>query len=309
LSLLAGGSGSAEAGYAGHHVLTALAAVTVGFAMAGWRRGTRCAAGPVGAGLGWPVVAPLAAWWLVVADHAGFNATAGTGSRAWPTTGNGPRLLRVTWELSGHGFGRGWLLLALLLMALLVDARSLRRGAIAVSEPGEVPSGSAPGVTAGPGLIADQWTAWLPTWRAGAARAAAGAPTAARWATAATTAAYALLAYTIRDVLVLLGAHARQSDESRAAAMARGRLALCALGHERAGAIEVAAPADTVRRRRATRGVALLELAALLAAGCCSRRCWPARSAPPRPWRRSPGRPESSTLAPLGQDELAAFTR
>lgn len=270
LSLLAGGSGSAEAGYAGHHVLTALAAGTVGFAVAGWRRGACRAAGPVGAGLGWPVVAvvaPLAAWWLVVADHAGFNATAGTGSRAWPTTGNGPRLLHLTWELSGHGFGRGWLLLALLLMALLVDARYLRRGAIAVSEPGEVPSRSAPGVTASPGLIADQWTARLPTWRAGAATTAAGAPRAVRWATAATAAACALLAYTIRDVLVLLGAHARQSDEARAVAMARGHLALGALHHERVSAIEAAAPPDTVRRRRATRGVALLGLAALLAAG------------------------------------------
>lgn len=57
------------------------------------------------------------------------------------------------------------------------------------------------------------------------------------------------------------------SDESRAAATARGRLALCALRHERASAIEAAAPADTVRRRRATRGVALLGLAAQLAAG------------------------------------------
>jgi hypothetical protein len=83
----------------GHHVLTALAAVTVGFAVAGWRHRTRRAAGAVGAGIGWPVVAvvaPLAAWWLVVADHVGFNAAAGTGSRAWPATGNGPRLLRVT---------------------------------------------------------------------------------------------------------------------------------------------------------------------------------------------------------------------
>jgi hypothetical protein len=130
---------------------------------------------------------------------------------------------------------------SLLLVALLIDARHLRRGAIAVSEPGEVPSGSAPGVTASPGLIADQWTARLPTWRAGAATTAAGAPTAARWATAAMAAACALLAYMIRDVLVLLDAHARQSDESRAAAMARGRLALCALHHERASAIEAAA--------------------------------------------------------------------
>jgi hypothetical protein len=55
------------------------------------------------------------------------------------------------------------------LVAPLIDARHLRRGAIAVSEPGEMPSGSAPEVTASPGLIADQWTARLSTWRASAA--------------------------------------------------------------------------------------------------------------------------------------------
>jgi RsiW-degrading membrane proteinase PrsW (M82 family) len=273
LGLLAGGSGTALAGYAGHHVLTALVAVTVGLAVAGWRRSTRRAPAPVGAGIGWrvvAVVAPLAAWWLVVADHAGFNATARISSRAWTETSDAPRLLRVTWELSGHGFGRGWLLLVLLLVALLVDARHLRRGEIALSEQGEATSGSAPRITDSPGLLADRWAVRLAIWQAYGPRAASSPAVlamAARWATATTAAACALAAYMVRDVLVLIGAHARQPDETRLEAIARGRLAMGELHDQRASQIAAVAPADTTRRRLRSRGMALGGLAVLLVAG------------------------------------------
>jgi hypothetical protein len=267
-SLLAGGSGTALAGYAGHHVFTALVAATVGLGVAAWRRGARLAAGRPGAGRGWRVGAvagPLAMWWLVVADHAGFNATLRSGGRAWAQAGNMPRLLRVTWDLLGHGFGRGWLLLGLLLLALLVDARHLRRG-----EPTPPAADAPPAITDSPCLVADRWTTLLATWQEhnpAAPPPSAGLAVAARWATALVAAACALVAYAVRDLLVLLGSHARQPDEPRAVAIAAGRLAMGELHEERATAIAAAAPPDTARRRRLTRAVALGGLAALLAAG------------------------------------------
>jgi PrsW family intramembrane metalloprotease len=267
-SLLAGGSGTALAGYAGHHVFTALVAATVGLGVAAWRRGARLAAGRPGAGRSWRVVAvagPLAVWWLVVCDHAGFNATLRTGSRAWAQAGNMPRLLRVTWDLSRHGFGRGWLLLGLLLLALLVDARHLRRG-----EPTPPAADAPPAIADSPGLVADRWTTLLATWQEhnpAAPPPSAGLALATRWATGVVAAACALVAYTVQDLLVLLGAHARQPGEARLEAMARGRLAMGELHDQRATAIAAAAPPDTTRRRRLSRGVAVLGLAGLLAAG------------------------------------------
>jgi len=172
-SLLAGGSGTPLAGYAGHHLLTALVAVTVGLAVAAWRHGARLAGEGTRGGNGWRVVAvvgPPAVWWLVVADHVGFNATARTSSRAWAQAGNAPRLLRVTWDLSGHGFGRGWLLLALLLVALLVDARHLRRGQAHWLDVDQTRERAAPTITESPGLVADRWAARLTAWRARLAR-------------------------------------------------------------------------------------------------------------------------------------------
>jgi hypothetical protein len=272
-SLLAGGSGTPLAGYAGHHVLTALVAATAGLGVAAWRRGARLAAGRPGAGRGWRAVAvagPLAVWWLVVCDHAGFNPTLQTGSRAWAQAGNMPRLLRVTWDLLGHGFGRGWLLLGLLLLALLVDGRHLRRGEPPSWTSGGTAEGAASTITDSPGLVADRWASRLAAWQEhnpSATPASAGLAAAARWATAAVAAACALAAYTVRDLLVLLGAHARQPDEPGTTAIARGRLAIGELHHERAEVIAAAAPPDTIRRRRQTRGMVLLGLVVLLAAG------------------------------------------
>ncbi len=294
-SLLAGGSGTPLAGYGGHHVFTALVAVTVGLGVAAWRRGARLASQRNRAGRGWRTVAavgPLAVWWLVVCDHAGFNATVRTSGRAWAELGNAPRLLRVTWDLSGHGFGRGWLLLVLLLVALLVDARHLRRGEAPMSAPGEAARGEAPSISDSPGLVADRWTTRLTTWQEhnpAAPPAPGGLAVAARWATALVAAACALAAYTIQDLLVLVGSHARQPDESRPEAMARGRLAVCELHEQRVIAIAAAAPADTTQQRMATRGVALLGLAMLLAAGLLlapllARQIGPTLTAAPFPW-------------------------
>jgi hypothetical protein len=198
------------------------------------------------------------------------NRLEGGRSRAWAQAGDMPRLLRVSWDLLGHGFGRGWLLLGLLLLALLVDARHLRRGEAAPWSSGDTSEGTAPTIIDSPGLVADRWAARLSPWQKhnpASPPAAAGLGVAARWAAAAVAAACALVAYTVRDLLVLLGSHARQPDEPRAVAIAGGRLAMGELHDQRATAIAAIAPPDTTRRRRLTRGAALGGLALLLAAG------------------------------------------
>ena len=129
-SPLAGGSSVPDAGYGGHHVFTGLACAGIGLGIAAWRRARsrRSAA--------WRVVAvavPLALWCLVVVDHFGFNAS--LRSTAWlgsadPTV---PWPLRAAWEATGHGYGRAWLLLGLLLVLTYLDARRL---AAAAREPG-----------------------------------------------------------------------------------------------------------------------------------------------------------------------------
>lgn len=296
-SLLSGGSGTPLAGYAGHHILAALVAVTVGLGVTAWRHAAHPRAnGARGwqGGRGWRVVAlvgPLAVWWLVVADHVGFNATGRTNTRAWAQAGNAPRLLRATWDLSGHGFGRGWLLLAVLALALLVDARHLRR----TPRPNlaEAPRGAARTITDNPTLAADRWTARLTSWRPKESQTTRSAlplrAVGARWAAAAVTAACTLLAYTIRDIMVLVAGHARQPDETRLAALARGRLALYELHRERGDAIAATTPADTTRRRTATRALALLGLAVLLTAGLLlapilASQVGPTLTSPPFPW-------------------------
>lgn len=95
-----------------------------------------------------------------------------------------------------------------------------------------------------------------------------------------------LLASTI---LVLVASHARQPDETRLAAIACGRLTLCELHQQRADAIAAATPADTTRRRTATRGLALLALATLLAAGlllapALASQVGSTLTSPPFPW-------------------------
>lgn len=78
------GSYSADlASYAGHHVLTALVAVSVGLAIAAWR----AAAGRRG---WWAIrtgalVAPLLMFWIAVVDHMARNAYAAGATDAWLT--------------------------------------------------------------------------------------------------------------------------------------------------------------------------------------------------------------------------------
>lgn len=248
-SLLAGGSSTDLAAYAGHHVFSALVAAGVGFGVAAWRRGARLAAGGA-TGAGWRVLAlltPLVLWWLVVCDHFGYNATLAGAGRSWVETDTptAPWLIRATWDWFGDGFGRGWLLLILLLLAMLVDARHRRRGES--------------------GLAADRYAVRLISLLRLRSATGRAAPV-ARWAAAAIAAAGALVAYTVRDVAVVLAAHARQPGESRLAAIAGGRVAVVMLRDLRIAAAEAAAPRYGRWGRRPGRLVAAAALALLLIA-------------------------------------------
>lgn len=101
--------------YAGHQIETALVAAGIGIAVRLGGRRTRWR---------WVWALPVALWAIVVCDHIAFNAVADN-SRALPSgRSTVPNVVRSVWSWSGHGFNRGWLLLLLLGVALLLDARS-----------------------------------------------------------------------------------------------------------------------------------------------------------------------------------------
>jgi hypothetical protein len=114
LALIPGASELADATFAGHGVLTALAAGGIGLAIRLWPRyGARIA------------LVPAALWALAVADHALFNYAATTAG------GQGASVTAPGWLLDLHGaWGGGkelvWLLLALIAAALVVDYRAVR---------------------------------------------------------------------------------------------------------------------------------------------------------------------------------------
>jgi hypothetical protein len=121
-SPLAGGSSVPDAGYAGHHVFTGLVCAGIGLAIAlGRRLGARerLAAAAI----------PVTLWCVVVVDHFGFNAS--LRSLTWLETpeSNVPWAVRALWQATGSGYGRGWLLLALLAVLTTLDARRLATAA------------------------------------------------------------------------------------------------------------------------------------------------------------------------------------
>jgi hypothetical protein len=133
-SPLAGGSSVPGAGYAGHHVFTGLACAGIGLGIAAWRHSrSRPAPGGIGvAAVAWRVVAlavPLALWCVAALDHFGFNAS--LRGLAWVGSGDPtvPWVIRAAWQAAGHGYGRAWLLLALLAVLTALDARRLAAAA------------------------------------------------------------------------------------------------------------------------------------------------------------------------------------
>jgi hypothetical protein len=202
--LLSGGSSLLpHAGFAGRPVLAALIGVTIGFGVAGWRHGGKPQLHPA-ARIAWrvlAVLAPLGCWWAVVSVQAGWNATLAVGDR-WLTTDapSMPWLLRLGWRLGQHGFGLGWLLLLLLLIALLVDAGRLRNAAELAEDPLPYPFA--------PTLAADQWAGRLTRW----AGTRSTLPVAAAvWLIAAGA---AVVAYAVRDLVVVLLGYARAARPS-----------------------------------------------------------------------------------------------
>ena len=153
--------------YAGHAIVTGLVAVSIGLARHLWWRARhhhpafgvalRCMA----LGL------PLGVLWVAIVDHMATNSTTAstnwfTGERvvkAWGATkGEAPwPIVGTTSSMAGSGQGRGWLLLVMLVVALLLDARVMRLGGYARVLGGP---GGGPGAPQGPtGGVAGRWGA------------------------------------------------------------------------------------------------------------------------------------------------------
>ena len=152
---------------AGHAIVTGLVAVSIGLARHLWWRARhhhpafgvalRCMA----LGL------PLGVLWVAIVDHMATNSTTAstnwfTGERvvkAWGATkGEAPwPIVGTTSSMAGSGQGRGWLLLVMLVVALLLDARVMRLGGYARVLGGP---GGGPGAPQGPtGGVAGRWGA------------------------------------------------------------------------------------------------------------------------------------------------------
>ena len=153
--------------YAGHAIVTGLVAVSIGLARHLWWRARhhhpafgvalRCAA----LGL------PLGVLWVAIVDHMATNSRSFNISwtsdepviKAWGSTnGEAPwPVVGTTSSMAGSGQGRGWLLLVMLVVALLLDARVMRLGGYArtLARPG-----SGPGAPQGtPGGVVGKWGA------------------------------------------------------------------------------------------------------------------------------------------------------
>ncbi|WP_034491258.1 PrsW family glutamic-type intramembrane protease, partial [Actinomyces sp. oral taxon 171] len=137
--------------YAGHAIVTGLVAVSIGLARHLWWRARhhypafgvalRCAA----LGL------PLGVLWVAIVDHMATNSRSFNISwtsdepviKAWGATKGEPPwpIIGTTSSMAGSGQGRGWLLLVMLVVAVLLDARVMRLGGYArtLAEPGGGP--------------------------------------------------------------------------------------------------------------------------------------------------------------------------
>ena len=125
--------------YAGHAVVSGLVAVSIGLGRHLWWRARhhhpavgvclRCAA----------LSLPLGTLWGAIVDHMATNTVSTSVSwlagvapvvKAWgPTNNEAPwPVVGTTSTLAGSGQGRGWMLLVMLVVALLLDARVMRLG-------------------------------------------------------------------------------------------------------------------------------------------------------------------------------------
>ena len=153
--------------YAGHAIVTGLVAVSIGLARHLWWRARhhhpafgvalRCMA----LGL------PLGVLWVAIVDHMATNSRSFNISwtsdepviKAWGSTnGEAPwPVVGTTSSMAGSGQGRGWLLLVMLIVAVLLDARVMRLGGYARALTGPAGDPGAPQGT--PGGIVGRWGA------------------------------------------------------------------------------------------------------------------------------------------------------
>ncbi|WP_243859096.1 PrsW family glutamic-type intramembrane protease, partial [Actinomyces sp. ZJ308] len=176
--------------YAGHAIVTGLVAVSIGLARhLWWRAGSHHPA--IGVALRTAALGlPAGTLWVAMVDHMATNATT-TGIswlskepviKAWgATNGQAPwPVVGTTSTLTGTGHGRGAMLLAALVIAIILDARVTRLGGYysrALQGQGTGPNtGPVAGPHTGPGVgrVADRdGGGWWGSWRA---RALAGLP-------------------------------------------------------------------------------------------------------------------------------------
>jgi len=260
---LSGGSGTWSGtdvyGFAGHHILTALITAGAGLGIAAWRHASRpltagggspepvnstppntsatVAVGPVGTS--WPrgvwrviaVLLPVLAWGLAVIDHFGGNAIGHDSTWLQAKHTSAPWPLRQVWAHTGEGTGIGWLLLAVLLACLLVDAARLHAAGRTTDLPDPTPADTTSGDAAGAGAdggwlfhprtVIDRWTTaavhtcgprWQPLIGAG----------------------IALLVHTARDLSVTVIARTPTADTSDGGADVPGRASRAAISRGRA---------------------------------------------------------------------------
>lgn len=119
--------------YSGHAMVTGMVAACIGLGRhLWWRCGSR--GGHRGGGAGAVVgrvlspLVPLLALWVAIVDHLACNASPRT--QAWGETGGKAPwpLVDITSTLTGGGQGRGWLVLLLLAVGAVLDARVLCYG-------------------------------------------------------------------------------------------------------------------------------------------------------------------------------------
>ncbi|RJF41575.1 hypothetical protein D4740_09360 [Actinomyces sp. 2119] len=124
------GESPAALSFGGHAVVTGLVAAAIGVGRHLWWRSQHLEGTPRQAAAlrAVSVVLPVLTWWVAVVDHAGHNAS--TENLTWANTkGEAPSLVvGITSTLTGGGAGRGWLLLAVLVAAAVLDARILWAG-------------------------------------------------------------------------------------------------------------------------------------------------------------------------------------
>lgn len=126
LSPFSGAGGEAYA-YCGHAILTGLVAGSIGLARHLWWRSAGHGPASIAVVRSLCALLPLGALWLAVVDHMGRNAS---GYEPWDLIGGEAPwgLVGFTADLAGNGSGQGRLLVCLLVVGAVLDARVLCLG-------------------------------------------------------------------------------------------------------------------------------------------------------------------------------------